>query len=77
MEIALSGKLEVGVEIEKAQYYAAQIKRVDSFLGYLAWAEVLIRTGDTKQGENILLELNQMHEKRPESYLKLWNLYYY
>ena len=58
--------------------YAAQLKEAHRYYGYLAWALCYLQsTTDWNKGVEILQELIRTHPLNPESYLKLWSVYYY
>lgn len=58
--------------------YAAQLKEMHRYYGYLAWALCYLQSStDWSKGVEILQELIRTHPLSPESYLKLWGVYYY
>jgi tetratricopeptide (TPR) repeat protein len=73
MELSFKGL----ADLETPQYFAAKIKEIDSYYGYLAWNEVLFKRNELDNGLNILKELIRNHGNRPEAYIKLWTHYYY
>ena len=71
--------LSIGEEIECPQHYAAKIKAIDQFYGYLAWSEVMGASSNQGHKEKSIVLLRQLtinYPGRPESYLKLWYYYY-
>ncbi|OMJ83637.1 hypothetical protein SteCoe_15361 [Stentor coeruleus] len=79
MNLSLSDLLIINEEIESPHHYAAKIKNIDRYYGYLSWAEVLMRSGNTlskEKAEDILKELTIEFQSRPEAYIKLWYFYY-
>ena len=73
MKLSLSDLLIVGREIDAPEFYACKIKEIDSYYGYLAWAEIL-----PKSKSAILIRTVAANEpNRPEALIKLWNYYYY
>eukprot|EP00826_Nyctotherus_ovalis_P043530 TRINITY_DN4595_c0_g1_i5.p1 TRINITY_DN4595_c0_g1~~TRINITY_DN4595_c0_g1_i5.p1 ORF type:complete len:407 (-),score=128.39 TRINITY_DN4595_c0_g1_i5:1287-2507(-) len=62
----------------KAEAYSYQIKRIDEYLGYIAWTEMYTYSSDTTKlndCKDVLRELVTNYPGRPEAYLKLWALY--
>lgn len=62
----------------KAEAYSYQIKRIDEYLGYIAWTEMYTYTSDTTKlndCKDVLRELIINYPGRPEAYLKLWTIY--
>lgn len=58
--------------------YAAQLKEMHRYYGYLAWGLCYLQSSvDWNKGVEILQELIRTHPLNPESYLKLWGVYYY
>jgi hypothetical protein len=77
MKIAISGDLKIGLEIEHPRYYASKIAEIDKFYGYLAWSDVFISENELDRAENVLNDVMSNFQDRPETYIKLWHLYYY
>lgn len=76
--LSFTGYLEIGVDIEKAEHYAAKIKAIDDYFGLLAWSEILLRDEKSREkGEILIKELVRSYPYKPEAYVKLWNFYYY
>ncbi|CDW77883.1 ras-2 protein [Stylonychia lemnae] len=60
----------------KGQDYALKIQKLDSYMGYMAWAEIYISQREKRQlGIQVLLDLIKEHNERPQAYLKLWFIY--
>jgi len=62
----------------KAEAYSYQIKRIDEYLGYIAWTEMYTYSSDTSKlndCKDVLRELIVSYPARPEAYLKLWTFY--
>ena len=74
-EICLMNVLKTGVEIEDRRYYACKIKELDSYYGYLAWAQIALKEND-QIAIRILLEIIQVYPNRPEGYYLAWNYYF-
>ena len=71
--------LRIGEDIECPQHYAAKIKEIDQFYGYLAWSEVMgagCNEGHKEKSIVLLRQLTINYPGRPEPYLKLWYYYY-
>ncbi|CAG9331649.1 unnamed protein product [Blepharisma stoltei] len=77
MEISLSKQLECGSEIEVPQYYASNIKEIDTYYGYLAWSTLFLKQDQEEKGLDILQELIKSNPDIPEAYIVLWEHYYY
>ncbi len=63
----------------KPEAYSYEIKRIDEYLGYIAWVEKYVYTDKKAQlddGKDVLRELIGKYPNRPEAYLKLWRIYY-
>lgn len=73
MELSMKG---IG-ELEPPQYFAAKIKEIDPYFGYLAWSEVMFRRNEWQVALDIVKELIRVYGTRPEAYIKLWQHYYY
>jgi hypothetical protein len=62
----------------EAEVYACGIKKVDKYLGYIAWTELYSYSGlktDNEAAKDILWELVAKDANRPEAYCKLWAIY--
>lgn len=64
-------------EVDKPEFYATQIKMLDEYYGYLAWAEVFLRKNDSGHFLNLTNELIKRFGLRPEAYVKQWQHAYY
>lgn len=58
------------------QYYATKIKQLDTYYGYLAYAEIFLSERNVEKASNVYLELISNNLSRPEAYAALWNLWY-
>jgi len=62
----------------KAEAYSFEIKRIDEYLGYIAWTEKYSYSADQSHlndCKDVLKELISKYPNRPEAYLKLWKIY--
>lgn len=73
MKIAMSDLLEVGKEIDRPEYYASKILKMDKYYGYLAWTQLF----DERKAEKILKALIETWPNKPEAFIMMWNFYYY
>lgn len=64
-------------EVDKPEFYATQIKALDEYCGYLAWAEVFLRKNDNENFLSLIGQLIKRYGLRPEAYVKQWNFAYY
>lgn len=71
MEISLGKQLESGIEIEVPQYYASNIKELDTYYGYLAWTMIFFKENQEERAMKILREIIRSNPERPEAYLML------
>lgn len=77
MELALKDILLSKEDIEVPQYYASKIKTLDSYYGYLAWAEIYFKTKNQwGKAISVLKELIKKEPRRPEAYVRLWQWHY-
>jgi tetratricopeptide (TPR) repeat protein len=76
MVLALKDYLKVRIEIELPHYYATQIKKIDNYYGYLAFAEIFLRENNTHRALKLLNELIQHNPSRPEAYAMTWEILY-
>jgi len=63
----------------KAEAYSCEIKRIDEYLGYIAWTEKYTYSNVKSQIDDckdVLRELIGKYPTRPEAYLKLWKKLY-
>ena len=77
--ISLQDVLRIGEDLESPQHYAAKIKAIDPYYGYLAWSEVLSKSslfGHKEKSIVLLRQLIECYPSRPESYIKLWYYFY-
>ncbi|CAG9335500.1 unnamed protein product [Blepharisma stoltei] len=78
MTLSLKNCLEIGREIENPRFYAAKIKEIDNYYGYVAWSDILFsEEGQEAKGRDTLRECIMQYPNRPEAYIKLWQYYYY
>jgi hypothetical protein len=62
---------------KKARDFALKIQKLDSYLGYLAWAEIYIsQRSKRKLGIQVLEDLIRDQSQQPQAYLRLWNIHY-
>lgn len=77
MELALKEILIIKEDIEPPQYYAVKIKDLDSYYGYLAWAEIYFKQRNQwDKAIAVLKELVRIEPSRPEAYIRLWLWHY-
>lgn len=76
MTLSLKDLLESRVEIELPHFYATQIKAIDEYYGYLAYAEIFIKENNVQRAVRVLNELVDKNPTRPEAYVLLWELLY-
>jgi tetratricopeptide (TPR) repeat protein len=77
MELALKEILLAQEDIEAPQFYACKIKDLDSYYGYLAWAEIYFKQKNQwGKAVSVLKELIKKEPKRPEAYIRLWQWHY-
>ena len=55
---------------------ATKIKKIDNYLGYLAWSEVFSAESNEERRLTVLREMLELDSVRPEAYYKLWKCYY-
>ena len=70
----------LGTNLGDPHRYAAEIKELNSYYGYLAWAEMALRSKarmEWVKGVDILQELIRRHPTAPEAYLRLWDVHYH
>ena len=60
------------------EVYCFEIKKIDYYLGYIAWTELYIYSNVQSQiddAKDSLWELMAKDPNRPEAYCKLWSIY--
>ena len=67
LELSLRGLIET----ELPQHYAARIKEIDEYYGYLAFSEVYLRINDRVSAINLLQQVIRNYGNKPEAYVKL------
>lgn len=55
---------------------ATRLKKLDSYLGYLAWGEVFKGEKNEDRQLSVLREMLRLDSGRPEAYYKLWRYHY-
>lgn len=71
-KITTAVKISLKYNIEEI---ASWIKDIDNYRGYLAWVEIYLHRGDTKQQLfPLLTDLIKEYHIYPEAYFKLWSL---
>lgn len=75
MEISMMNVLKIGKKIECSRYYAAKIKLIDKYYGYLAWACISIDE-NSPDALGILKSIISQYSERPEAYYITWRYYY-
>ncbi len=60
------------------EVYSSEIKKIDDYLGYVAWTEIYRYSSVQSQiddAKDLLWELIGKDVNRPEAYCKLWRIY--
>ncbi len=60
------------------EVYSSEIKKIDDYLGYVAWTEIYRYSKVQSQmndAKDLLWELIGKNTNRPEAYCKLWSIY--
>lgn len=76
MVLSLKDFLKSRIEIELPHYFATQIKTIDAYYGYLAFAEIFLRESNITRALRVLNELVEHNPTRPEAYAMLWEILY-
>ena len=76
MTLSLKDLLEIRIDIELPYFYATQIKAIDEYYGYLAYAEIFIKENNVQRALRVLNELVDKNPARPEGYVLLWEVLY-
>ena len=74
LEIALRN---IKSQTEHPEYYAAKIFSIEKYYGYLAWSHLAFNSKQFQKAIDILKEVTYFYPEMPESYLKLFEHYYY